>query len=362
MTPSNEQIRAAIADQANEWFVENRAAPLDREAAARFIAWLKTSPMHIEEYLVTVALAADLKTVANATQISLELLLARARTGADNVVTLDQPLPGELPIVPRKRWSAVRSLAASAVLGVVAITALWVTQNGIWLKLPAATVEHYATIHGELKTRHLSDGSTLHLNTDTRVTVRYSGAERLVELEQGEALFEVVPHPTRPFRVVALTTSVVAVGTAFALRQERGSTLVTVLRGRVAVQTTGSRGPPIQVNEGYAVRAFAGQPLGSVAPADLSRATAWLQRQIIFDRESLAAVAAEFNRYAAVPIEIETPALRSLSVSGVFSVDDTETFLDFLRSLEGVSVTSTAIRVRVFQSAANSHTSSPDRH
>ena len=362
MSPSNEQIRAAIAEQANEWFVENRAAPLDREAAARFIAWLKTSPMHVEEYLVSVALAAELKTVASATQISLESLLERARTDADNVVALDQPLPVEAPIVPGTRWSAVRSLAAAAGLAVVALTALWLTRDGTWWKVPGATVEHYATRHGELKSSHLSDGSTLHLNTDTRVMVRYSGAERLVELEEGEALFEVVPHSARPFRVIARTTNVVAVGTAFVLRQDRGSTLVTVIRGRVAVWTTDSRVLPVQVDEGYAVRVLAGEPPGSVVPADLPHATAWLHRQIIFQSQYLAAVASEFNRYSAVPIEIETPALRSLPVSGVFSVDDTETFLDFLRSLEGVSVTSTSTRIRVYQRAAPSPASAPDRH
>ena len=207
----------------------------------------------------------------------------------------------------------------------------------------------------------LPDGSVLHLNTDTRVTVRYSRAERFVELVHGEALFEVLPQPTRPFRVTADTTNVVAVGTAFAFRQDAGSTLVTVVRGRVAVGTAYGGAAPVLVDQGYAVRVLAGQPPAAVVPVDLSQATAWLHRQIVFESEPLAAVAIEFNRYSAVPIEIETPALRTLPVSGVFSVDDTETFLDFLRSLEGVSVASTSTRIRVYQSAAAAPTRPPDR-
>src|SRR5262249_25489047 len=117
----------------------------------------------------------------------------------------------------------------------------------------------------------------------------------------------------------------------------------------------------VHVDEGHSVRVLAGQPPGSVVPADLSQATAWLQRQIIFESEPLAAVAMEFNRYSPVPIEIETPALRTLPVSGVFSVDDTETFLDFLRSLEGVSIASTSTRIRVYQSVTPDRGSPPGR-
>jgi transmembrane sensor len=59
-------------------------------------------------------------------------------------------------------------------------------------------------------------------------------------------------------------------------------------------------------------------------------------------------VAAEYNRYSAKPIEIATPALRGLEISGVFATDDTEAFIAFLRSLKGVRVEVTETRIRVF--------------
>jgi TolB-like protein/Flp pilus assembly protein TadD len=71
-----------------------------------------------------------------------------------------------------------------------------------------------------------------------------------------------------------------------------------------------------------------------------------LHRKIVFDREPLARVAAEFNRHAAKPIEITTPELRNLEISGVFT-DDSEEFIAFLRSLEGVRVDVSATRVTV---------------
>jgi transmembrane sensor len=83
------------------------------------------------------------------------------------------------------------------------------------------------------------------------------------------------------------------------------------------------------------------------ASVDSQRATAWLRREIVFDHEPLEHVAAEYNRYSAKPIEIATPALRNLQISGVFATDDTEAFVAFLRSLKGVRVEVTETRIRV---------------
>src|SRR6202040_1183480 len=97
MTLSDEQIRMAIAEQANEWYVENRGGPLDREARTRFMAWLQASPVHVGEYLATAALAPALDTAANTAQTPLEPLLARARAETDPVVTLDPSALGHAP-------------------------------------------------------------------------------------------------------------------------------------------------------------------------------------------------------------------------------------------------------------------------
>src|ERR1700730_150295 len=113
MTLSDEQIRMAIAEQANEWFVENRGGPLDREARSRFMAWLKTSPVHVGEYLAIAALARDLDTAANTTEISLEPLLARARAETNHVLTLDPSVLGHAPVTTRPRRSRFWSLAAA---------------------------------------------------------------------------------------------------------------------------------------------------------------------------------------------------------------------------------------------------------
>jgi transmembrane sensor len=342
MNTGEEQVREIIADQAGEWLVAHQARPLDAAERHAFHAWLTTSPVHIEEYLGVAALARHLPVAADDPQMPLESILERVRAESGGVARLEGTSPSRVERAeprPGHRWAWVAVTAAVAALGFALL----------WWNGDRVTPERYATRHGELRSWRLSDQSMLRLNTDTSVTVRYSRSERLVELDRGEALFEVAHEAHRPFRVVAGTASALAVGTTFSVHREAGSTLVTVLQGRVVVSATGTSGAMATLAAGEQVRVADGQPPGRVTTAPVERSTAWLRRQIVFEREPLALVAAEFNRYSPLPIEIETPTLRALTVSGIFSVDDTETFLDFLRTFPGVTVQATAGSIRVFQ-------------
>jgi len=134
-----------------------------------------------------------------------------------------------------------------------------------------------------------------------------------------------------------------------------------VLEGRVAAGPSTLLGPRngaanalgspelVQVGAGQQISVAQGQWPAAPISVSPERATAWLRRQIIFEQEPLQRVAAEFNRYAPKPIEIVTPALRQLEISGVFATDDTEAFIAFLRSLDGVQVQVTTTRIQVSQ-------------
>ncbi len=79
MNSNEEKIRAAIAEQAGEWFVANDEGPLDAQDSAALAAWFQASPVHIEEFLGVSAVARDLKQARTDPEYSLEAILARAR-------------------------------------------------------------------------------------------------------------------------------------------------------------------------------------------------------------------------------------------------------------------------------------------
>jgi transmembrane sensor len=338
---TNERMRKTIAEEAAEWFIAHREAPLDAAQCGTFVGWLRNSPTHVEEYLGVALIARDLHAALAEPALEREALIARARAA---------PAP-ELGSTSGRAVPAVRlgplwaGAAAAALLAVCALVFFWgrAQETPTW---------RYATRHGEQLIQQLPDGSVLQLNTDSAATVRYDSAERRIELVQGQAFFKVAHAPQRPFRVTAGITEMQAVGTQFEVYRKSDATLVTVFEGAVSVALArppaGNAEPRVRVSAGQQLEVRADSMPAVALPADLHRSGAWLRREIVFERESLAAVAAEFNRYGAKPIEIEEPAVRDLLISGVFSADDTETFVAFLRSIDGVRVEVTAQRIRVF--------------
>jgi transmembrane sensor len=349
MTPGNEQVRAGIAEQAGAWFIENRAGPLDAATRAAFTKWLHSSPLHVQEYLAVAVLARDLPAATDMPHASLESLLAEARAPADNVVSLAPDR--RAPTRPRASWFAMWPLATAAAVSaavLVLCVAIWSVRDGDRFGLPKT----YRTAHGELSVRQLPDGSVLHLNTDSELTVRYSRGERLVELVRGEALLQVAHDDKRRFRVAAGEAGVLDVGTQFDVYRGPAAVKVTVVEGTVAVFTVSAPQAARRVEAGYQVEV--GERVGIPRAVDTSAALAWLQRRIAFENRPLGEVAAEFNRYGRNAIEIEGPDLRSLAITGVFDAYDTDSFAAFLGTLPGVQVEKTSTRILVRKLAPTS--------
>ena len=361
MISNEEQMRTAVAQQAVDWFLERDEGLLDARESAALVAWYRASPINVEEFLGVAAIARDLRAAEPDPEHSIEALVARARADEDDGV---QPLRPRLFAAVSdfgfRRWQT--SAVAVAALGLVSfgLLLLWNLRSIPQQASPAgATVLHFTTRHGEQQTHNLADDSVLHLNTDTTVTVRYSKTERWVMLTSGQAAFEVVHEPKRPFHVFAGPAEVIDLGTKFDVRMQSESTVVTVVEGRVGVapsdlsargSTSSNPSPPVRLVElgpDQQVSVSKDEWPATPTAVDANRTTAWLHRQIAFHHEPLERVAAEFNRYAPKPIEITTPELGKLEITGIFSIDDSDEFLAFLRSLDGVQVEVTGTRIRV---------------
>jgi transmembrane sensor len=360
MSAKNEQVYDLVTQQAADWLVANRVDLSARERES-FAAWLKVSPVHVEEYLGVAAVARDLRDACAHLAASTDSLVALAREAGEEPTPIGSASIAVPRDAPRSRWPV--AAAAWGTMGVIALSVL-----GWWnfraARLPhhaavaAATTLHFSSRHGEQQTHRLPDDSVLYLNTDTSVTVRLSPAERLVTLESGEVDFEVAHEPKRPFRVLAGSAQVLDVGTQFDVRVDADSTVITVVEGRVAVGPRSSaagadsatipRAAFVELTANQQLR-VAQWPPGAPVAADAHGTTSWMRRQITFEHEPLSSVAKEFNRYASKPIVITTPTLGNQEISGVFTIDEPDEFVAFLRSLKGVHVEVTDSRIIVSQ-------------
>jgi transmembrane sensor len=337
-----------ILDEAAEWFVDFREDDLDANGKANFSRWLRRSPEHIEAYLEVAALWEDVPNIVAKESLDIDALIAQARAEV-NIVSLSRPNARNSPqaVGPtgffRMRIAdRLGLIAASFVIFAGAAGLAW----HHWYQ------GMYATDIGEQRLITLDDGTTVELNARTRLRVNLQSRSRNVELLEGQALFHVAKDSERPFIVKSGTTSVRAVGTQFDVyKKTSGATVVTVVEGRVsvsapelaAVHPTSSNSAPSDsaayLNAGEQVIVIAQNNTQAAAQAaDVSAATAWTKREIIFQATPLIDVVEEFNRYSRHQLIIHDPTLRAVRVSGVFSSTEPTSLLRFLSEQLQLSV------------------------
>jgi transmembrane sensor len=216
-----------------------------------------------------------------------------------------------------------RALAASIV-----VTAALAATYHFW---PAPT--SYRTPIGGLASVPISDGSKVTLNTDSEIRVAVTERERRIDLEHGEAFFEVAHDKRRPFVVRAGNKRVIAVGTKFSVRREANDIQVVVTEGKVLVETEGAgvagSAEPLAAGT-FAQASDAGVLLQTKRLAEAEETLSWRQGVLVFREMTLADASAEFNRYNSRKIVIEDPAVASLRVAGSFRANNVEAFVRLL--------------------------------
>ena len=350
------QRRKARAE-ASAWVVQLHGSERSPALEAAFRAWLSADPEHRHEFERV------------------------------NQVWLEAP---EIPVGGITRlthWHRPRAVSrwanAAAVLLAIAVGSYGVYQA--WF----AGV--YTTGVGEQRTVRLQDGTRLTLNSDSKVVVRFARARRHVTLARGEAYFDVVHNPQRPFVVTVGDHDVTDVGTVFMVRYEDGNAAITLLEGEVTVshaliadaapsqggQTRvitngrGTQSPTQAVDAAGSAGSGAVRPIGSgeglgaagadgaqtvtlvpgerlVLPADaparldepnIDVVTAWRRGEVVLERTRLDEAVAEMNSYEVRKLVITSPRVARLRISGIYHVGDGAGFAATIAKLYDLRVT-----------------------
>jgi len=329
---------SAIEQKAADWLVlrDHGFTPAQRE---EFATWLRADDRHGDVYAEleqTWDLLDRIDEVAPAAWEEPEVVAAPLK-----------PLGNTPEPAGKFAWFATVLTAAAAVALV-----------GLALWQPAADpAEPFSltasTEIGELRKLTLPDGSVVQLNTDSTLTVQFTAAERRVGLTRGEAHFQVMKNPARPFIVSAGAVAVRAVGTAFDVRLRPQAIEVLVTEGKVRVDdTVGGKsllaatsteqseplllaGQRVLIPIGGAVAA-ATAGVVAVPSAEMGQALAWQERRLEFVAAPLEEIVAEFNRYNRHKLVIGDPRLAPRRFGGTFPAGDGEELVKLLVSDFGV--------------------------
>jgi transmembrane sensor len=306
------QIDRLIAHRASEWHqVLETASEAER---AEFVAWLKQSPLHVKEYLEAAYTDRVLKHVDSAREFDVNALLA---TITPEVVPLAQA-----PVAPATRQHRPRGwkTALAAGVAICVLSAALIYQQ--------FRADAFSTEIGEQRTIELNDASVVTLNADSLIQVHLDETARQIELLRGEALFKVAHDTKRPFKVQTRSAVVEAIGTQFNVYDRPDGTRVSVLEGRVRVQTP-QEAQNLGAGEEAQVRLD-----GSIErkeKADVRNSVAWRERRLVFVDAPLEEMVREFNRYSpALQLRLEDLPTGSHHYNGIFDAADPESLATLL--------------------------------
>ena len=251
-----------------------------------------------------------------------------------------------------ERAAAPRAVLSRAVfgsgwaLGALAVAILLVVAIA-WsaLRTEGYLPQTYRTATGQIRDVVLPDGSLVGLDTQTDLEWIGSPSDRRVRLIRGEAYFEVIHDPSRPFRILLAHSEVQVLGTRFDVYQmANGDVRVSVVSGTVAVQAldTGAAVTPSWSRHLTAGQQIEYSPVGLVADVHAvaaQKVIRWRQGMLETQGEPLSDFISDLSRYTTERIVIADPRAAVQRVGGAFSIHNIDDTLDRLSRIAPVTVT-----------------------
>jgi ferric-dicitrate binding protein FerR (iron transport regulator) len=220
------------------------------------------------------------------------------------------------------------------------------------LKPQVGVVSEVSTKPQSKSRLQLPDGSTVWLNAGSKLTYApdFGKTNREVELV-GEAFFDVVKMPAKPFIINTTNIQIKVLGTAFNVKAYKGDkvTETSLVRGRIEVTIRNRPEKKIVLtpfekliveNDALATRQAVVQrdrKLYSIIdiqprPTDSSIVeTSWIQDELIFREERFEDLARMMEIRFKVEIEVRNTKLKDLKFSGIWKDESIEKALEALQ-------------------------------
>lgn len=305
MAPNAPSIEA----QATIWLDRMNRSAFDSADGERFDAWMNADPRHRDAFAEILAIWES------------DELAEACAAEPEPVAQAEEEAEAEAEMVPAARWK--RPLGAAALTAAAAVVAF---------VLVPAMPHDYVSAPG--KTRHiaLADGSTIDLGGNSAVRVQFLPWRRTIDLDRGEASFDIAREMSRPLSVRVGATEVNVLGTAFHVdRLGTDRVVVAVLRGKVQV-VSGS--DELALTASQAAQAMSGRLKRMRFEPEQEIASGWF----VAKDAPLADLVEKLRRYSGAAILISSNRARDMRVTGRFNVEDVRGTIETLSSIYDIEV------------------------
>jgi len=229
-------------------------------------------------------------------------------------------------------YRVIYAIAAIMVLALLIPAAWWmmtgrtrpveVKDNG-QMKLARSTAPSLPSELAKRRVLHLPDGSTVTLNKNSRLdyTPGFAGVAREVYLT-GEAFFDIVRAPGKPFLVHTGKVTTRVLGTSFNIRAYPGDKAIEITVAHGKVQVTEEKMNRGLLTDAQQLRLEANKDQYSFRKVDVDSVIAWRPKEIHFDDITLGEVAKQVKTRFGRTVHFTNTVLENCRVTASFFEDD----------------------------------------
>lgn len=187
---------------------------------------------------------------------------------------------------------------------------------------------HNKTYFESKKGEHLEitlpDGSTIHLNSNTKVAIiktEFNTKNREFWLEEGEAFFEIAKNPEKPFIIHSSSLQTTVLGTSFNIKayKELDETSVSVRDGKVQVKHQGNLLGVFTKNKQITLNKTTGSSIKS--EANWEDAASWMENRLVMNGANAKELKLRLKQHFNVTVEIKNNKLDGKLLSSSFRSD-----------------------------------------
>jgi transmembrane sensor len=213
-----------------------------------------------------------------------------------------------------------------------------------------------ATKYGSRTNIQLPDGSKVWLNSGSRITYNKQFGKDIREVDlSGEAYFDVVKNPEKPFIIHTTSMDIKVLGTQFNVKSYANDKLseASLIHGsiEVSLKKRGSEKILLKPNEkivvmnerlvkknaAVLVKSNPAEPIIVVQKLNYTTTdstiieTSWVENKLIFSNESLEEIAVKMERWFGMAVEFKDPSFKSERFTGTFTNETIQQALEALQ-------------------------------
>jgi transmembrane sensor len=305
--------------EATRWYARLSADDCTDFDRAQFQRWRASSRRHAEACDSAAAVSQRIERLADLDDRLRAMADEAFAMGCDDESSWRAPDTRADPRSPRsRRWMVPATLAASIVVALVG------ARIGGYFTTTAPPL-NFSSAEQTRRDVTLEDGSLVHLDVDSEITVSFSGGHRNITLVNGRALFEVAHDASRPFVVSAGESHTTALGTHFQVQRDSRDVRVTLTEGSVAVTGNAAQSSwSERLSPGEQISLSADGHVHEKRLVDTQAVTSWSRGRLVFRGTPLAEALQEVNRYGRRKVRLGDPDLAELPVDGNFIAGETD--------------------------------------